>query len=178
MASRSASPPGCVSFVRSQYSRVVSLAAAASGSLSDGDDIAQAAMLKAAKHWDEVSRMESPAAWVSRVAINLAIDTKRKAQRDQQKLVVLGQQPRNHNTLAEEANSELLEALRQLPPQQRAAVALHYLNDESVAGVAAALGCSVSTAKVHLHRGRAALRNSLTPAAHASINASTTRGQS
>lgn len=45
-------------------------------------------------------------------------------------------------------------AVRSLPTRQAQAIALHYLEDRSVADVAAILGCTESTAKVHLHKGR------------------------
>ena len=48
----------------------------------------------------------------------------------------------------------MAEALGELPPQQRAAVALFYLEDRPVAEVAEIIGCSPSTAKVHLHQAR------------------------
>ncbi len=47
--------------------------------------------------------------------------------------------------------------VRQLPPRQAAAVALHYLEDRPVTEVATILGCAEGTAKAHLHKGRAAL---------------------
>ncbi len=53
---------------------------------------------------------------------------------------------------------DLIEAVRALPSHQRAAVALHYLEDRPVAEVADILGCSVGTAKVHLYRGRKRLK--------------------
>ena len=44
-----------------------------------------------------------------------------------------------------------------LPMKQRAAVALHYLEDRPVDEIAELIGCADSTARVHLHRGRKAL---------------------
>jgi len=49
---------------------------------------------------------------------------------------------------------DLIEALRSLPKTQRVAVVLHYAADYPVADVAAILGTSVRTVKMHLHRGR------------------------
>jgi RNA polymerase sigma factor (sigma-70 family) len=49
---------------------------------------------------------------------------------------------------------DLERAIASLPPQQRAAIALHYLDDAPVAEVALALGCAEATARVHLHRAR------------------------
>jgi RNA polymerase sigma factor (sigma-70 family) len=52
-------------------------------------------------------------------------------------------------------------ALRQLPPRQRAALALFYLQDQPLDEVARAMGTSVGTAKAHLSRGRDKLRELL-----------------
>ncbi len=49
---------------------------------------------------------------------------------------------------------DLAEALRHLPPQQRAAVALHYYEDLPLTEVAQILGCSHATAKVHVFKAR------------------------
>jgi len=47
------------------------------------------------------------------------------------------------------------------PKNQRAAIALHYLEDRSIAEIAEILDIAPATARVHLHRGRAALRATL-----------------
>ena len=48
---------------------------------------------------------------------------------------------------------EFWHAVRRLPKRQAQAVALHYLEDASVAEIAAIMGCAENTVKVHLHRG-------------------------
>ena len=45
-------------------------------------------------------------------------------------------------------------AIRRLPGSQRAAIVLHYYEDRPTAEVAAILGCTESTARVHLHHAR------------------------
>lgn len=40
-------------------------------------------------------------------------------------------------------------------------MALHYLEDRTVAEIATILGCAEGTVKVHLHRGRLALARAL-----------------
>ena len=52
------------------------------------------------------------------------------------------------------ADLDLAAALRRLPPQQRAAVALHYYEDRPLAEVAQILNCSHATAKVHVFKAR------------------------
>jgi RNA polymerase sigma-70 factor (ECF subfamily) len=60
-----------------------------------------------------------------------------------------------------EPAAEVTVALRQLPPQQRAAVVLHYYADRPIREIAELLGTSASTVAVHLHRGRNRLRDLL-----------------
>lgn len=52
-------------------------------------------------------------------------------------------------------------ALGTLPPGQRRAVALRYLHDQSLAQVAARLGCTVGTAASQISRGLVRLRCSM-----------------
>ena len=61
----------------------------------------------------------------------------------------------------EDRASELVALLRRLPHNQRAAIVLHYYADRPVKEVAAALGVSPATARVHLYRGRRRLRQLL-----------------
>jgi RNA polymerase sigma-70 factor (ECF subfamily) len=49
---------------------------------------------------------------------------------------------------------DVIAAVGHLPRAQRAAIVLHYYEDRPVAEIAQLLGCSESTARVHLHRGR------------------------
>ena len=52
-------------------------------------------------------------------------------------------------------------ALARLPERQRAAVILHYYADRSLSEIAQVLGISRATVGVHLHRGRARLKDLL-----------------
>jgi RNA polymerase sigma-70 factor (sigma-E family) len=56
---------------------------------------------------------------------------------------------------------DLLQAVRALPPRQRAAVALFYYADLSESEVASTLGCSVGTVKSQLAKARATLARRL-----------------
>lgn len=56
---------------------------------------------------------------------------------------------------------ELIAALRQLSPNQRAAVVLRFEADLSVDEVARRMGVSAPTVRVHIHRARARLRDLL-----------------
>ena len=124
------------------------------------EDLTQDAFLELLRHWRRVSHYDRPGAWVRRVAIRKAVHvTKREARRsrfERRAAGATGHAAPEAFTLLDEG---LWAAVRSLPVQQRAVVALFYYEDLSVEDVASVLGCSVSTVKVHLHRAREALRS-------------------
>ena len=61
----------------------------------------------------------------------------------------------------ERALADVWAAAEQLSPQQRAALVLQVQDDLSMKDIAAVLGCSEATARVHLHRALSALRRTL-----------------
>lgn len=128
--------------------------------LGRAEDLAQDAFVELLRRWRRVSRYERPGAWVRRVAIRKAVQvTRREARRSW-----LERRAATATTDAALEPASLVDgglwaAVSSLPAQQRAVVALFYYEDLSVEEVAGVLGCSVSTAKVHLHRARQALRS-------------------
>jgi RNA polymerase sigma-70 factor (ECF subfamily) len=91
--------------------------------------------------------LADPRAWIWRVAFRVAAgELKRRRQTDHRLPDVA--------TPSEQRASELVSLLGQLPDKQRAAIVLHYYADRPVRDVAAALGVTPATARVHLHRGR------------------------
>jgi RNA polymerase sigma factor (sigma-70 family) len=113
------------------------------------EDVAQQAFTQLLVHWRKVSRYDQPEAWVRRVAIRLA---SRAVRRDRIRAVLHAQVEPPHQESARDV--DLLRALKALPPQQRAAVALFYFEDRPVKEIADLLSCSESTAKAHLFKAR------------------------
>src|SRR4051812_19425063 len=125
--------------------------------LGRAEDLTQEAFLELLRHWRRVSRYERPGAWVRRVAIRKAVQaTKREARRSRFERRAATRDP--DSQASSFPDDGVWAAVRSLPAQQRAVVALFYYEDLSVEDVARVLGCSVSTVKVHLHRAREALR--------------------
>lgn len=137
---------------RAEYADIVRVVAPIVGSVDDAEAIVQEAFLKAFTRWRRVGRYDRPGAWVQRVAIRDAV---RAARRGRRRPPIEGTPPDGVATAA--ARLDVGQALRALPPRQRAAVVLHHLADWPVAEVATALGCAEPTVRVHLHRGRQAL---------------------
>jgi len=145
------------SFYRREFRGLVSLTFALSGSRLAAEDLAQEALMVAHKRWPEVCRLDHPAAWVRRVASNLAISEIRKRTSEAKAVARLAAQRREPIPPLEPEDEAFWKAVRSLPGNQAKAIALHYLDDMSVNEIAEVLDCSPSTAKVHLHRGRQTL---------------------
>ncbi len=147
-------------FYLREFPRMVALAAAVSGSRAIAEDLAQEAMVRAHRHWDRISAYDKPGAWVRRVTINLATSALRKRAAEARRLLRLGHGG-TELPPPEPEDEAVWAAVRRLPDRQRAAVALHYLEDRPVRQIAEILDCTESTAKVHLHKGRTALSAAL-----------------
>ncbi len=144
-------------FYRKEFAAMVALAGAICGDQRFAEDLAQDAMSRAHKNWHKISGYDRPGAWLRRVTINLALSKRRRLQRE---LAVLRrsalEQPPQTDVIPG-SDGEVWEAVRRLPPKQRAAVALFYQQDLSTSGIADALGCTVSTATSHLNQARTKL---------------------
>jgi RNA polymerase sigma-70 factor (ECF subfamily) len=113
------------------------------------EDLTQEAFIRLLQQWRRVSRYDRPGAWVRRVALNLALNAERRRAIGDR---VMRRLP--PPALPQEVDIDLMRAIASLPFAQRAAVALHYLEDRAAAEIADLLGCAESTARVHLSRGR------------------------
>lgn len=143
-----------------EYPKMVALAAAVSGSRSHAEDIAQEAMSRLNRRWAQVQGYDKPGAWLRRTTINLALSQRRRLVAEAKAVLRLGR-PDPELPPAEPADQAVWDAVAQLPGNQRAAVALHFLEDRSVVEIADILDIAPSTARVHLHRARQTLRDRL-----------------
>ena len=146
-------------FYRREYPKMVAIAAAVSGNRAIAEDLAQEAMLRAHRHWDRISTYERPGAWVRRATINLSLSATKRAAAELRRLLRIAESA----TLPEpdDADGRIWQAVARLQGNQRAAIALHYLEDRPIAEIATILEVSEATARVHLHRGRRALAAAL-----------------
>jgi RNA polymerase sigma-70 factor (ECF subfamily) len=148
-------------FYLQEYTRVVELAYALSGSRMGAEDIAQEAFLRAYQNWDRVGSYEHQAAWVRRVAANLATSGLRRRLIEARALARLAgrREPAVEPMPADHA--DFWRAVRALPHRQAQAVALYYLEDLSIQQIAAVLDCAEGTVKAHLAKARQALARRL-----------------
>jgi RNA polymerase sigma-70 factor, ECF subfamily len=143
-------------FYRDEYRRLVPVIAALLGDRAGAEDVVQEALVEAQRRWATVEEFDRPGAWVRRVALNRASNVRRRSGREHRALTrlrIVRSEPRS-DQLPDEG---LWAMVRDLPDQQRRAVALHYVGDLSVADVADVMECSEGTVKTHLSRARAHL---------------------
>lgn len=139
---------------QASYPRLVAQVHAYLSDRSEAEEIVQEAFVRAWQRWSRVTRLDDPAAWVRRVAWNLATSRLRRlamAARVHRRPLMSVTRPPDPDHVA------LVTALRELPERHRLAVVLHYLADLSVAQIAADLDVPAGTVQSWLHRGRARL---------------------
>jgi len=147
------------------YSPMVRTLALAAGDREVAADCVQEAFTRAYVRWRRVSRLEDPAGWIRHVAINRLRDHFRKTDRGTRAVGRL-QQRTDLVSPAPREPDEMAALLAMLPPQQRIAAALFYVDDLSVDEIAVAMHLSSGAVKYHLHAARTTLRSSLEPEPH------------
>lgn len=148
-------------FYRREFPLMVALASSVGAGPGVAEDLAQDALIKAHRNWTKISQYDNPGTWVRRVTINLATSSARRKTSEMKAKLKLRNSASLALTLTSPEHEPIWAAVAELPPQQRAAIALHYLEDRPVAQIAEILECSPSTAKVHLHKARTRLAEQL-----------------
>ncbi len=127
---------------------------------AEAEDLLQAALERAYRHWPRVSESGEPERYVRKILANASADRWRRiARRPEQALAASDVGPGVQDRAAEVADRDfLLRALAALPPRQRAVLVLRYFDDLPEAEIAEMLGCSLGTVKSQVARALARLR--------------------
>lgn len=130
------------------------------------EEIVQEAFERCYRRWRRVSQLDRPGAWARRVAINEAISVARRTSSEHravERFTVLDGAARAAipDPLAALDDEGIWAAVRALPRDQAAAIALRYGADLSVEDIADTLATTTSAVKSLLHRGRSTLRSSV-----------------
>jgi RNA polymerase sigma factor (sigma-70 family) len=128
------------------------------------DDAVQEAFVEALSRWNRVGKLDDPAGWVRRVAVNRLLNARRSRRRQE---VAVERLSASIGVVDHPVGQpDVLDAVRRLPRQQRIAIALYYGRDLSVSEVADAMNLTSGAVKFHLHAGRNGLRELLEAPAH------------
>jgi RNA polymerase sigma factor (sigma-70 family) len=129
------------------------LATAVLGDRDAAADVAQDVALDVLRGLRKLREPERFNAWVRRIAVRHALRAARRRRLE----LPLDSVPERGTAASAVLRAELREALAELSPRQRAALALRYVHGLSDAEIAAALGCRPGTASSLLTRARYAL---------------------
>ena len=126
----------------------------------EADDCLQETLIAALRAYPRLREGSNVRAWLFTIARNKALDEHRARAR-RPVPVAEALEPGGAVALADEPDEELWSAVRSLPPKQRAAVVLRFVNDFSHRDVAAVLDCSEDAARRSLHEGLTRLRREM-----------------
>ncbi|MGH2734558.1 MAG: RNA polymerase sigma factor [Actinomycetota bacterium] len=143
-------------FCRREYEGVFRASYALAGDRQLAEDATQEAFGRAFARWARLSSEAWAAGWVMTTALNVC----RRHHRMERRIWRFWS-PESKQTVSAVERTDVVAALRTLPPRQRQAVILHYLGDLPVQQVADLMNTTDGTIKAYLFRGRAALREAL-----------------
>ena len=140
-------------FVRARLPELLRFGRALTGSDEAAADLVQDALERTLLQWPHLQSREQPEGYVRRVMINRNISIWRRLRHER----VTEEVPErgDHDS---HRDRELWQAIRELPPRQRAVIALRYYEDLTEAEVAVVMGCSVGTVKSQGAKALAKLR--------------------
>ena len=124
-------------------------------------DLTQTTLAKTYLSWDRVSAAGDPEAYSRKILLHTFLDHRRVRSSSE---VVTDEVPtagHDDRGSGSDLRITLLEALKQLPPRDRAIVVLRYWEDHSIATVAELLHLPEATVKTQSSRGLARLRRLL-----------------
>ncbi|WP_196452274.1 SigE family RNA polymerase sigma factor [Planomonospora sp. ID82291] len=146
-------------FVAARATSLLRVAYLACGDRAEAEDLLQSALERTYRNWERV-RHDTVEAYVRRTIVNTAISRARR--RAILRIVPARALPERPTRPADvDLRHVLMDALRGLPPRQRAVVVLRYWEDLTEAQTAEALGCAVGTVKSQASKALAKLRTAL-----------------
>lgn len=147
--------------LENHYDRIYRAAWRSTGSREDAQDVAQDVCIKLGSALLSFRAESSFTTWLYRITLNAASDFRRNSRsRDHIPVESLADTLASPDESAEAhlIRTELWDAVRALPPQQRDAVLLVYGEDLSHREAGEALGCTEATLSWHLHAARKKLK--------------------
>jgi RNA polymerase sigma-70 factor (ECF subfamily) len=146
-------------FCERNRSAALALAWALSGDRSEAADLVDDAFADAWRSWKRIGRYDDPDAWVRWVVASRAVARfrRRRSVRGAGAGPNVGRSRLGEAPALDSDVDRFWREVRGLPARQARCVALAYLEDCRPSEVARIVGCTVSTARHHLHQGRRSL---------------------
>jgi len=142
--------------------------------MDDAEDVVQQALTSAYVHLDSFRQDSSFVTWLTRITLNEALTALRRRRHQfveldeapqgeerQAPVLVCGDENPEQRMLRSETATLLHQSLTAVKPSYREAMRLRLLEDLSLEEIARRLKIPVNTVKVHLYRGRQAMKSFL-----------------
>ena len=127
---------------------------------SAAEDLSQETFIRVGLSWSRVRADGNPVGYAQRTMVNLFLNRRRRRTE-----IPVGIPPdtrhEDRRFAAVDATEMVRQLLADLPPKQRAAIALRYVADISDDEIGRLLGCTPQTVRSQVSRGLAALRHQL-----------------
>ncbi len=146
-------------FFQAEHVRLFRALCLVTGSRDDAEEVSQNAFLKLLERWDRVSSLDDPTGFLYRTAMNEVRSRYRSTTRAMKRAVTF---TRTDDAFeAVEDRDVVIQALRSLIPQQRAAVVLTALLGYTSEEAGQMLGMKPATVRTLSSRARSAMRQTL-----------------
>jgi len=145
-------------YVASRSAPLLRTAFLLAGDRQEAEDLLQTALSRLALAWHRVREREALDAYVRRTMLRELLSLRRRRRVTALLVAELPEAPTELSGVDAETRLLLWQGLRRLPPRQRAAVVLRYVDDLTEVETAAVLGCAVGTVKSQTSRALATLR--------------------
>lgn len=143
------------------------------GHAHDAEDLTQEVFMRAYRAYDRLRPNSNVRAWLYKIATNCAYTTLKRAKHDPLPLIddapdvrLQPHQQVSHN----ETLAEIQGAIETLPPKQRAALIMRYLQELDYAEIADALNCSEDSARANVYQALRRLRHDLASETQHEVN--------
>ncbi|MBA2531257.1 MAG: SigE family RNA polymerase sigma factor [Nocardioidaceae bacterium] len=146
--------PDFDAFVRARLPDLLRFGRALTGSEDAAADLVQDALERTLLQWTRLDSRDRPEGYVRRIMVNRNISIWRRLRRER-----LTDEPPDRGWRDRHHNCDLWRAIGELPPRQRAVIALRYYEDLTEAEVALVMDCSVGTVKSQAAKALAKLRD-------------------
>jgi RNA polymerase sigma-70 factor (sigma-E family) len=161
-------------FVRVNWTTLMRVGIALTGSRVDAEDLVQGALTAAYPRWNRI-RPEQALAYVRRAMFNGNVSRWRRHRGAELFMAEPPERATGSSTHEVDDRLALLPLVRELPPKQRAVLVLRYLCDLGDAEVAETLGISTNTVRTQAMRALAAVRAAHPdPSRHLALSTATT----
>jgi RNA polymerase sigma-70 factor (sigma-E family) len=148
-------------YFRARRDRIRRTAYLLCGDWHRADDHAQAAFVALHRNWRRIRDHGVLDAWMRRTLVRAVVDESRRPWRRERSTAEPTDSEVPPDSDAVATRHVLVDALRSVPPRQRAVLVLRFLDGLDVAATAAVLGCAEGTVKSQTAHGLQALRSAL-----------------